>query len=423
MAPNRLKISTTLARKLILHAQLLDGHTELPDKKAGIARTIQKLGYIQIDTISVINRSHHHTLWTRRNDYDREMLQELQSKDRLVFEYWAHAMSILPIEDYRYFIPKMQNFRHPTSAWAKYLLEKCGHLFQLILERIRDEGPLSSKDFSAPKNEKGGTWWDWKPAKAALEFLFWRGDLMITERRNFQKLYDMTERVLPAHIDRTMPTDDELGRHHVRRALASLGIAGEKAILSFMQPASARDADIQTAGKDLIKKSIDALLDEKELMPVMLEQDPDSLYYGLSGILEDFKTSGRIRPRVCLLSPFDNFIIQRDRIKRLFDFDYALECYVPVAKRKFGYFVLPILWNERFVGRLDPKADRAKKRLIIRNLVFEPEFNAFEDFIPLFSEKVIDLARFNECERIKVEKVTPHKIREPIVSSLKRQAR
>ena len=221
-------LSLRSARRIAFRAQLLDGKGRFPSGKKGVARTIEKLGYVQIDTISVIERAHHHTLWTRRQDYDPRMLHELQAVDRRVFEYWGHAASYLPISDYRYYLPLKRDYRNPRSKWTRQMLEKHGHLMDSVLERIRVEGPLGSRDFEPPPGIKRGTWWDWKPRKTALELLFWRGDLMVRERRNFQRLYDLTERVLPPETDTRIPDEDELGRFLVRRALSAHGVARER---------------------------------------------------------------------------------------------------------------------------------------------------------------------------------------------------
>ena len=405
------KISLKQARRIALKAQLLDGGVKLTKGKEGVAQTIEKLGYVQIDTIAVIERAHHHTLWSRRADYTPEMLHELQTKDRRVFEYWGHAMSYLPMSDYRYFLPKMRNFENPRSKWAEISLAKCGHLMQPVLERIRKEGPLCSRDFKPPPGKKRGNWWDWKPAKIALEMLFWRGDLMVTERRNFQKVYDLTARVLPGHVDTSIPGDDETGQFLVQRALSANGILQEKEILSFLQPNAGRDSDLRVANSDIILNSLHGLIDAGQVTPLKIAGENDADYYALSKIFEKSTKSVKRQPRVFILSPFDNLIIQRKRIKNLFGFNYSLECYVPASKRKFGYFTLSILWGENFVGRLDSKADRKKKAFIVRKLAFESTLKDLNVFLPAFAKKLTDFARFNRCDRIQLVKVTPSKIK------------
>lgn len=414
-----MKISLSTARRLAIQAQLLDSNNKLPDGKPGIARVIDRLGYIQIDTIAAIRRAHHHTLWTRRNDYHEGMLDELQAQDRLVFEYWAHAMAYLPMVDFRFFLPRMHNFRNPKSKWAKPLLEKHRHLLQPVLERVRAEGPLSSKDFESEPGKKGGTWWDWKPTKMVLELLFWRGELMVSARRNFQKIYDLTERVLPANIDTHMPASEEIGRFLIRRALAALGLASDRELVKFMQPGSSRDADMQVADKIVLARAIQQLVEEKVVIPLHLEGNANAVYYAFSEAVERMSSSAPELEQVHLLSPFDNLIIQRDRVKRLFNFDYSLECYVPAAKRKFGYFALPILRNDALIGQLDPKADRKTRTLIIHKLAFESSFTEFDAVLLPLARKLVDFARFNGCEKILFENVMPESMHVPLLTFVK----
>jgi uncharacterized protein YcaQ len=365
------EIPNIIARRLVLNSQLLGGSFQIEKTKEGIIQVINRLGYVQIDTIAAVKRSHHHTLWTRLSNYHEDLLNELQSKDRRIFEYWGHAMSYLPMSDYRYSLPRMRNFRNPTHKWIQQQSEKCAHLIEPTLKRIREDGPLSAKDFAASSEKKGGTWWDWKPAKFALELLYWRGDLMISERRNFQKIYDLTERVLPENIDTNMPHENELGQFFVRRALGALGIASEKEIQKFMQPDTARDSDFQAVGREILKKALNSLIDSREITPINISEFKDKIYYALTDAVVNIDQINRTKKQIHFLSPFDNLIIQRERTKQFFDFDYALECYLPETKRRYGYFVFPMLWGENFVGRFDPKADRQKKSMIIHNLYFE----------------------------------------------------
>ena len=404
-------ISSSLAKKIILNAQLLHDNISIEKGKQGVKQVIEKLGYVQIDTIAVIKRAHHHTLWTRVNDYNEGALHILQAKDRAIFEYWAHAMSYLPIKDYRYFLSRMKNFINPTNQWIKYHYEKSKHIIEPVLDRIKQEGALGAKDFSSLKNETRQGWWDWKPAKSALEFLFWRGDLMVTERKNFQKVYDLTERVLPENIDTSIPSKEEIGEFLVNRALSSFGMASEKEIFNYLQPVAARDLDFQMADKEIIKKSIQNMLESGSVIAAQISGDVNTIYYVFSILVDKADSLMSSSTQVFLLSPFDNLIIQRERTKRIFNFDYTLECYVPVQKRKYGYFVLPILWGDKFVGRFDPKADRKTKTLNINSLFFEPDFIEFDEFLPLFVDKLMMLARFNNCEKIKFKKISVAKIK------------
>ena len=393
---------------MALRAQLLDGRAPLTGKE-GVARAIDHLGYVQIDTIAAVARAHHHTLWTRCPDYTPAILHDLQAAERRVFEYWAHAIAYLPLSDYRYYTPRMDRIRAVGPAWLRAWREEHRHVLEEVRRRIETEGALTSKDFEPPPGTRRGTWWDWKPAKRALEILFWQGDLMISERRNFQKVYDLTERILPADVDTTRPTPEELGGFHVRRALSAMGLAREREIV----------ATLHVVKSALVAETLAGMLESRGVLRLSIE-GIDEPYYTLPGAL-DGDPAAAPPDRARILSPFDSLIIQRDRIERLFGFSYALECYLPAAKRKHGYFVLPILWRDRLIGRLDPKADRKTETLIVRNLVFEPGFTEFDAALPAFAEAVASFAHFNRCEQITFDRITPtgHKRR---LNSLVKQA-
>jgi uncharacterized protein YcaQ len=400
-------ISEKTARRLALHAQLLDGRTGIGKGKEGVAQAIGHLGYVQIDTIAVIERAHHHTLWTRVPGYRPEHLHQAHAVDRTVFEYWGHAASFLPMSDYRFYIPMMRGFRDPKGAWYKGWGDRYGGHLEPVLKRIRAEGPKAARDFENPAGKGKGPWWDWKPAKAALEMLFWRGELMIRERSGFERVYDLTERVLPAGTDTREPAPDELGRFIVRRALGALGVAGEKEI---------RD-HIRIGDRNVVAHAPREMLAAAEIVRLAVEGDGGAAY-ALPGALEQ---AGRFRaqmPRVRLLSPFDNLVISRSRLKGRFGFDYTLECYVPKHKRNHGYFVLPILFGEDIVGRLDPKADRKEKKLLVRRLALEPGADA-DGLLPGLGRALGEFARFNGCEKVVLENIRPKNLAAPLKRALK----
>jgi len=387
------------ARQIILRSQLLSANSRSLTGKSGVLKAIEQLGYIQIDTINVIERAHHHTLFSRVGDYNQNMLDELLAKDRTIFEYWGHAMSYLPISDYRYYLPRMQNFYEPQGKWMRQQLDQAGHLLDAVKDRITEEGPLGAKDFSSDR-QKGGTWWDWKPAKVALEILFWRGELMISERRKFQKVYDLTERVLPDTTDTSAPTSNEMAYFLVHRALKAMGLASEREIQKFLQPGNDRDSDLRAVEKEIIRQVIQELLETGEIAILKLEDFPDTTFFALSETIENIDFGEMAEEKIHILSPFDNLIIQRDRISRLFGFDYTLECYMPEAKRKYGYFVLPILFGDRFIGRMDAKANRSKNEFMVKSLYFEKDFSLSEEFVFLFDEEMRKFALFNNCNNI-----------------------
>lgn len=409
MAPE-LKLPLEKARELAVRCQQLAATTAEGTGAERVTGIIDRLGYVQIDTISVVQRAHHHTLWSRYPEYEPQMLNRLLAVDRKVFEYWGHAASYLPMSDYRYYTARMKRFRDPMQKWVKNRLKKCGHLMEPVLKRIRTEGPLGSRDFKSNPGVSRDKWWDWKPAKTALELLFWRGELMVTRREGFQRIYDLTERVLPECIDTTLPDDHELGRFLVRRALGAHGFAREKTVSHH----------IQAAGRKVVKAALSELTDSGEVVEISVNGRGG--YFANRKALEDIdrKLPKSSAASVRILSPFDNLLIQRDRIFRLFDFDYALECYKPGKKRKYGYFVLPVLWKNALVARLDAKAYRKKKVLRIRDVWLEPGFRANRDFLKSFSEKLFAFARFNGCSRLEVERTSPGAFLQPLKKRLER---
>ena len=395
------------ARAAALRCQRLAGPPAAGDREKA-AEIIQELGYVQIDTISVVNRAHHHTLWTRLDGYEKDMLHRLQSLDRKVFEYWGHAASYLPMRDYRFYTPRMIRHSDPMSKWAKDRLEKCGHLMDDVLERIRKEGPLGSRDFQSESGTKRAQWWDWKPAKTALELLFWRGDLMITRRENFHRIYDLTERVLPPGTDTTVPGDAELGRFLVRTALRAHGIATEKSISDH----------IHAAGRKVIRSALKAMEDSGEIVPATVEGEGG--YYALAGSEDLFEELNDSRRTVHILSPFDNLIIDRRRTEKLFGFSYALECYTPKSRRKYGYFVLPVLMGDGFAARVDARASRKDGVLELESVYLEDDVEDKEGFLSTLASKLWDFARWNLCGSVRLARFEPGRYRELLSSSLNR---
>ncbi|MHC4200889.1 MAG: winged helix-turn-helix domain-containing protein [Planctomycetota bacterium] len=392
------KITMPTARRLAIRAQGLDGTWKLPPGKEGASRAVERLGYVQVDTISVVARAHHHVLWSRCRGYAPGMLLDLQAKDRRVFEYWRRAASYLPMSDYRYYVPRMRG--SARSGRHRGWLDANAKLVKGVLARIRKEGPLASADFEAPPGRKRGPWWDWKPAKRALEILFDSGRLMVTERRNFQRVYDLTERVLPPGTDTSAPTAKELARFELRRALAAHGVA------------SAGEARWSRGGGKAAAEALEDLTASGEVVRLEIDGLEDGPYYALSKDLAAAKKHRRRGKPLHILSPFDNLVMERGRLRRLFDgFECKLECYFPAAKRRWGYFCLPILWGDRFIGRLDPKADRKAKTLLVRKLMFEPGFRDHEEAMPALAAKLMDFAAFNGCERVVVEATRPAKVR------------
>jgi len=394
--PERISLAT--ARRLALTAQGLDGAWTPPPGKEGTAAVIERLGYVQIDTISVVQRAHHHVLWSRCGDYHPDMLHELQADDRRVFEYWTHAASYVPMADYRWYLPRMRaHADNPKSIWFR---EKNRKVLRHVLDRIRKEGPLRAADFEDTRGRKQRPWWDWKPAKKALETLFTTGELMVSERRGFQRVYDLTERVLPPEVDTTEPTPAEAKRFRVRRTIEALGVA-----------------DVSHWSLRYPEEALAKLIDAGEITEVKVAGVGEGTYYAATATLSAAR--GRRSRRVHILSPFDNLVIRRRTLQRLFGFDYKLECYTPPARRRYGYFCLPVLAGAEFIARIDAKAERKAGTLAVRRIVFEPGIDAKPATLAALAKKLVAFAAFNDCPRVVIEKTSPAKLRTELRRSLR----
>ena len=301
------KLTSVEARRLLVGAQGLDKNWKLPAGQEGAAQVVERLGYVQIDTIAVIERAHHHVIWTRFPKYEPAQLDELLSRERRVFEYWAHAAAYLPMRDYRYYLPKIRRYarEHRAGHW----LAENRSLAKKVLQRIAAEGPLGTGDFEHP-GEKRGPWWDWKPAKRALEHLFWSGKLMIAGRRNFQRLYDLSERVLPPGLDISMPRPEESARFVARRALQSQGLTTVKQ----------NDGGLSEEGR--VGRALAELVEEGVAVQVQVEGAEKEHYYAWKPLLDDAQPRRR---QLHLLSPFDNLVVDRRRAELFFGFVYRIE--------------------------------------------------------------------------------------------------
>ncbi|WP_282125946.1 winged helix-turn-helix domain-containing protein [Marinifilum flexuosum] len=379
-------LSSDQARKLVLLSQQIP-----PVKHKGTAidaslSAIEHLGYIQIDTISVVQRAHHHTLWARNPKYQASHLDQLLA-DKKVFEYWSHAAAYLPMRDFRFsFIRK-----HAIASGAQnHWFEKDEKLMNSIMKRIELEGPLMAKDFE--NTDKKRRDWSSKPAKRALENLFMQGDLMIPRRNNFHKVYDLTERVIPSDIDISMPTEEEYIHFLIVRYLEAngLGLASEMAYLLKNT-------------KSIVERYLKEMHLSGELLQIKVGEVN---YYTLPNSLE-LLNNPLSRSKLKILSPFDNLLIQRKRMQAIFDFDYQIECYVPEAKRKFGYFSLPILWDGKLVARMDCKADRKISVLHVNHLALEPNLKKLDAFSEALSKELKAFMIFNDCKQVKIHRTTP----------------
>ena len=378
-------------RLIKLESQGLINEKSFGTGKEAVLSALEHLGYLQIDTLSVVERAHHHTLWTRIPDYKTEYLDDLV-QERKVFEHWFHAASYLPMKDFRFALPKMLDIKQNGSQY--YNADQ--KVMEFVMDTIRNEGPKRAIDFEN-EAKKQGSWWNWKPAKLALERLFIQGDLMICERKGMQKKYDLTENVLPASIDTSPPSPYEFAEFLVKTYLRAYGFTTIRQVTHLKTDAVLRK-NVEEALHSMLSENTVERIDSKEFPSVFVQSN-----------LMDTKVQESCST-VRLLSPFDNSIIHRDRISYLFDFDYRLECYLPKEKRKYGYFCLPILFGDVFIGRVDCKTHRKEKLFEIIHLHIEKEGMNIESWEASFVKAVKNFAVFNGCDSIVVRQVTPAKL-------------
>lgn len=380
------KISIADARYLALHNQmLLDNYTpdnHLPKTKKDLLDIIEQIGYVQIDTISIIERAHKHVLWTRFPGYKNELLDRLVDKDKKVFEFWDHAAAYMPMKYFRYTLPRKQMYASKYKHWEK----KNKKLLNYILDRIKNEGPLQSRDFENPT--KRGLWWDWKPAKEGLEYLFHTGSLMAKARKSFQKVYDLPERILPSKTDTTTPTGFELSEHLIMKEIRANGFASQKEMTY-----------LRYNDRGTTKIVLDKLLEEKKIIPLTIEGIENEIYYTTKKILKQLNCK-KENQNIHILSPFDNLVIQRKRLNTLFGFDYIIECYIPAHKRKFGYFCMPVVYGDKFIGKIDAKAERASGQFKIINIFRENGCKPNDETQLSMEKKLNELAVFSGCSQV-----------------------
>lgn len=392
----------TQLRRLALASQGLFSTSFFGRGLSGAYEAIKHLGYVQIDTISVVERAHHHVLFSRVPVFSAEMTNQLLVKGE-VFEYWAHAAAFLPMDDFRFSLPYKHAIKSGQTHWYKNPDRK---LMEELLARVRSDGPLRSRDLESNTKKRAG-WWDWKPAKKALEQLYMQGDLMISDREGFQKTYDLTERVLPTGVRTSVPSMAEFADHLLAKNLRCHGVVSMKGLTH-----QRRNTGLRQAVKVLVEERISAgLLEEVQLIS-------GERFLIEAGALE--RSLPRLNNRLCILSPFDNSVILRDRLKALFQFDYQLECYVPEAKRRYGYFSLPLLYRDQFIGRMDCKAHRKSRHLEIKSLFIEQRKFDEEQIINTFVKAIDTFKRFQNCDSVSLVNVYPQKLTKGFRCQLKK---
>ena len=344
-------MSKAAARRIWLRAQRLDIEAPFGEGPQATAAAVEHLGYVQIDTIHVIERCHHHILWNRIPAYSRADLRQAQSRDKSVFEYWTHALSYVPSRDLRFFIPAMRRHRREGHRWLS--LVKPAEM-RKVMRLIREGGALTIRDIDDDVLvDKEHLWASRKPSKRALQLAFYGGVLTISERNGMLKTYELMERHFGWDKPPKPASHREITAYRLERALRAQGIVSLDSVCHLDAPS-----------KPSVRRLIEARVRRKELLSVAIEGAGKQEHWALPETLE---TAGSgAADLVHILSPFDPLIIQRKRTHLVFDYEHRFEAYVPKEKRRFGYFALPVLVGDEIVAALDLKTDRKNRKLLMQ---------------------------------------------------------
>ena len=402
-------------RALALHVQGLSNDRPIAGAE-GIRALVKQLGAVQIDTLSVVQRSQYLVLWSRLGNYATADFDALLAdpQQRSLFEYWSHAACLLPFEHFRYYLPAMRWHSNGSDHWARQMqAEEDNPALVLadVRQRVQQEGGLRSADFEH-RQRWAGAWWNWKPAKAALEHLFDTGELMVSGRKNFQRVYDLRERVLPAWVDTRLPDEVETRDFFVALGARALGVClpDQPGDYVYMKRTQARPG-------------VRALLDAGNLLPVtgFLGDGSTSdlvVHRETLPLLERAAAGELVPQRTTFLSFFDSLFWARGRDQQLWNYKNTIEAYKPAPTRQWGYFCLSILHRGQLVGRFDPKLERAAKRLRIKALYLEPGVQPDELLVNEGAAALQDFMQFHQAQDLVIERSDPPEFGERILAAL-----
>jgi uncharacterized protein len=343
-------LSKADARRIWLRAQRLDTPAPFGAGPQATAAAVEHLGYVQIDTINVIERSHHHVLWSRIPEYRRADLRQAQSVDKSVFEYWTHALSYVPTRDLRFFIPAMKRHRREGHRWLKSVSPAD---LRKVMTLIRRGGALTIRDIDDDVlTDKQHLWASRKPSKRALQLAFYSGALTISERNGMLKTYELMARHFGWDRPPKPASPKEVAGYLLTRALRAQGIVSLDSICHLDAPSKAA-----------VRRLIEAMVRRRELVAVAMEGAGKQEHWGRPETLE---SGGAATEPVHILSPFDPLVIQRKRSELFFGYGHRFEAYVPKEKRLFGYFALPVLVGDEIVAAIDLKTDRRERKLLLQ---------------------------------------------------------
>lgn len=394
-------LSQDAVRGLMIAAQGLHDHPQRPATKKSVRAIIRQMHVLQIDTISVVARSPYLVLWSRLGNYNPDWLDDLLEEGAL-FEYWSHAACFLPIEDYGLYRPGVW-----LGGRARKWLAENAEVAETVMAHIRDNGGARSADFQRTDGEKTG-WFNWKEEKIALEYLFYSGELMIRKRHNFHRVYDLRERVYPDADSLPEMTLAEVHDQFVLNTLQALGVTKADWIADYFR---LKKAEVRAALKRLEKHD--------QVMMVDVEGwDAPAYFHADNRKQVEAAAKGKIpRSKTTFLSPFDPLVWDRSRMLDLFNFDYKIEIYTPAPKRKYGYFTLPILYNNALIGRIDPKAHRKEGIFEVKALHLEPGVVVDDAMVDALKGALKDCAEWHQTPQVIVREATEAGLAERLSSN------
>jgi uncharacterized protein len=422
MARRRVPLRAVAA--LFLERQHLARPHARPLTAARLRRFVQDVGGIQLDSINVLDRAHYLTVWSRFGPYDRAWLDRQVYRRRLLFEYWAHAACLVPAAHLPWWRRAMLDYRSRHTGWSGWL-RRNGKMLRTVREAVHANGPMGNGDFEGRRPAGGGGWWSWRPVQHALHHLWMTGALTIHSRQHFQKRYDLLERALPDALGVEPVTAVEFQRWHIERSLVAMGAATELDLARYLTFPRFRPGLRRAALRDMLERNeiTEIEIDGSTARWLALTRDLPALARAARAPAPSRGTT--------FLSPFDSLMWHRDRVARLFGFDYRIEVYTPGPKRVHGYYTLPILHHGHLIGRVDAKAHRADRKLEVRHVHFEPWFSKAaappngpnrvdqDEALSGVASALRSLAVFVGADAVHLRRVTPGRLRAPLARGLR----
>ncbi len=381
------------ARRLFLDRHALCEAPTGPATGADLARLIDRIGFVQVDSINTVERAHHMILWSRRQTYQPKALKQLLEQERGLWEHWTHDASILPMTVYPYWSHRFaRDAERLRDGWKRWFRDGYEAQFDTILRRISDHGPVTTSDVGIGEARGKGGWWDWHPSKTALEWLWRTGQLAIARRDGFQKVYDLTERVIPAPARAVQPDLDAKINWACGSALDHLGFASVNEVQAYWNAVRLDEARAWAKTALARGEVIEVLVEGASGAQKRVLARPD--------VLQDAASALEPGSRLRILSPFDPALRDRARAEFLFGFHYRIEVFVPEPQRKYGYYVFPILEADRLIGRIDVKAFKSEATLRIKAFWPEAGVKLGSARLARLDAELGRLARFAGCERL-----------------------